>query len=200
MKLITTCKRTSDGNDVGWDISRDISSLGLNDGEGSQGTGTERLVHLGSSLEQSRVQVEDISWVSLSTWRSSKQKRQLSVSDGLLGQVIVDDQGVLSVVSEPLSHGTSRERSEVLKRSGLGGGGGDNDGVFQGVVLLKGLDQLSNGGSLLSDGNVDTVELLLLVGTVVPLLLVEDGVNGNGGFTSLSVTNDKLSLSSTNLT
>lgn len=51
---------TSDGNDVGRNISRDITTLGLNDGEGSERTSSLGLVHLGSSLKQSRVQVEDL--------------------------------------------------------------------------------------------------------------------------------------------
>jgi hypothetical protein len=46
---------------------------------------------------------------------------------------------------------------------GLGGGGGNNDGVFHGVVLLKSLDELGDGGSLLTDGDVDAVKLLGLV-------------------------------------
>jgi hypothetical protein len=157
------------------------------------------LVHLGGSLEQTRVEVEDISGVGLSSRRSSKQKRHLSVGDGLLGQIVVDDQGVLAVVSEPFTHGTSREGSEVLKGSGVGGGSGNDNGVLQGVVLLEGLDELSDGRSLETDGDVNTVELLALVVTVVPLLLVKDSVNGDGGFTGLSVTNDKLSLTSTDL-
>ena len=40
-----------------------------------------------------------------------------------------------------------------------------------------------------------TVQLLLLVGTVVETLLVDDGVNGNCSFTSLPVTDDELALS-----
>lgn len=106
---------------------------------------------------------------------------------------------MLAVVTEPLAHGTTREGSEVLEGSGLRGGSSDNDGVLHGIVLLKGLDELSDGRSLLANGNVDTVELLGLVGTVVPLLLVKNGVNGDSGFTSLTVTNDKLSLATTNL-
>lgn len=106
---------------------------------------------------------------------------------------------MLAVVTEPLAHGTTGEGSEVLEGSGLRGGSSDNDGVLHGIVLLKGLDELSDGRSLLANGNVDTVELLGLVGTVVPLLLVKNGVNGDSGFTSLTVTNDKLSLTTTNL-
>ena len=50
----------------------------------------------------------------------------------------------------------------------LGGGGSDDDGVLHGVVLLKSLDELSDGGALLTDSNVDAVELLLLVCALVP--------------------------------
>lgn len=106
---------------------------------------------------------------------------------------------MLAVVTEPLAHGATREGSKVLEGSSLRGGSSDNDGVLHGIVLLKGLDELSDGRSLLANGNVDTVELLGLVGTVVPLLLVKNGVNGDSGFTSLTVTNDKLSLTTTNL-
>lgn len=41
------------------------------------------------------MEVEDISGVSLSTGRSSKKKGHLSVSDSLLGKIIVDDASVL---------------------------------------------------------------------------------------------------------
>lgn len=187
----------SDGNDVGWNVSGHITTLGLNDWQSSQRTGTVDLRHLSGSLQQTGVQVENITWVSLSSWWTSQQQRQLTVSNGLLGQVIVDDQGVSAVVSEPLTDGTGSERSQVLQWGGLGSGGGDNDTVLHGVVLLQGLDQLGNGGSLLAHSDVDTVQLLGLVSAVVPSLLVQDGVNGNGGLTGLSVTNDQLSLAST---
>lgn len=39
-----------------------------------------------------------------------------------------------------------------------------------------------------------TVELLGLIGAVVPSLLVEDGVDGDSGLTGLTVTNDQLTL------
>lgn len=128
---------------------------------------------------------------------SSQKQRHLSVGNGLLRQVIENDQGVLAVVTEVFTHGGTRERSQVLQRSGVRGGGGDDDRVLHGVVLFQGLDQLGDGGSLLTDGDVDTVQLLGLVGTVVESLLVQDGVEGDGGLTGLSVTDDQFSLTST---
>jgi hypothetical protein len=82
----------------------------------------------------------------------------LTVSDGLFGQIVVDDQRVHAVVTEVLSHGGTRVRGQELKGSGVRGSGSDNNGVLESIVLFKGLHKLSNSGSLLSDGNVDTVE------------------------------------------
>jgi hypothetical protein len=82
----------------------------------------------------------------------------------------------------------------TYQRSGFGGGRGNNDGVLHGVVLLKSLDKLGDGGTLLTNGNVDTVELLRLVGSVVDTLLVEHGVEGDGSLSGLTVTNNQLTL------
>ena len=87
---------------------------------------------------------------------------------------------------------------EVLERSSLRSGSGNDDGVLHGVVLLKGLDKLSDGRTLLTDGNVDAVKLLGLVVGVVPPLLVEDGVKSDGSLTGLTVTNDQLTLTTAN--
>lgn len=135
-----------------------------------------------------------LSGVGLTSWGTTEEKRHLTVGNGLLGKIVVDDDGVLAVVTEPLTHGATSEGSDVLERSGLGSGGGNDDGVLHGVVLLKGLDELSDGGTLLADGDVDTVELLGLVLAVVPLLLVEHGVESDGSLTGLTITNDQLTL------
>jgi len=48
-----------DGNDVGGNVSGDITTLGLNDGKGGKGSTTELVVHLGGTLKETRVEVED---------------------------------------------------------------------------------------------------------------------------------------------
>ena len=183
-----------DGDDVGGNVGRDITTLGLDDGQSGEGATTVLVVHLGGTLEQTRVQVEDVTGVGLTTGGTTKQQRHLTVGDGLLGQIVVDDDGVAAVVTEPLTHGATGEGGQVLQGSSLGGGGGDDDGVLHGVLLLQGLDELSDGGTLLTDGDVDTVQLLALVAGVVPTALVEHGVEGDSGLTGLTVTNDQLTL------
>ena len=67
-------------------------------------------------------------------------------------------------------------------------------------MIAEDLHDVGDGGSLLTDGDVDAVELLALLGVAVEegALLVDDGVNSDGSLSSLSVTNDKLSLASAN--
>jgi hypothetical protein len=90
---------TSDRNDVGRDVGRHISSLSLNDGKGSEGTTTELVVHLGGTLEKTRVEVEDVTGVGLTTRGTTEKQRHLTVGDGLLGQIVVDDESVLAIFS-----------------------------------------------------------------------------------------------------
>jgi len=146
------------------------------------------------------VQIEDITRVGLTTRGSSKKKRHLSVSNGLLGKIVVDDEAVLAGVSEELTNGAARVRSEELQRGSLGSGSGNNNGVLKGVVVAEHLHDVRDSGSLLADGNVDAVELLAGLGVAVGegALLVEDGIDGDSGLAGLSITNDQLSLASAN--
>lgn len=93
----------SDGNDVGGNVSGHITTLGLNDGERSERSTTELVAHLGGTLEETRVEVEDVTGVGLTSRRATEKEGHLTVGDGLLGQIVVDDDGVLSVITEPLT-------------------------------------------------------------------------------------------------
>lgn len=84
-----------------------------------------------------------------------------------------------------------------MQGSCLGSSGSNHHGIPHCVILLEGLDELSNSRALLANGDVDTVELLGLVGGVVPALLVQDGVKANGSLAGLTVTDDQLTLAAT---
>ena len=100
---------------------------------------------------------------------------------------------MLAITTEPFGHSGTRERREVLERSSLRGGGGNNYRVLHGI-LLEHLDKLGDGGAFLTNGDVDTVELLGLVCTIVPVPLVEDSVNGDSSLASLTITDVQLTL------
>jgi hypothetical protein len=84
--------KTKKATDVGGNVCGDITTLGLNDRKGSKGSSTELVAHLGGTLEQTRVQVEDITGVGLTTRRTTEKEGHLTVGDGLLGQIVIDDE------------------------------------------------------------------------------------------------------------
>ena len=67
-------------------------------------------------------------------------------------------------------------------------------------MIAEDLHDVSDCGSLLADSDVDAEESLgvVRVGVVEGGLLVDDGIDGDGSLSSLSVTNDELSLASAN--
>lgn len=105
---------------------------------------------------------------------------------------------MLSIVSEPLAHGASGEGCDVLQRSCLGGCGCHYNGILHGVILLERLDKLCDGRSFLTNGDVHAVEFLAFIGCgIVEPTLVEDGIEDDGGLSSLTISNDQLTLPST---
>src|SRR5690606_34274702 len=183
-----------DRNHVGRDVGRHVVGLGFDDRQGRQRARAVVLVQLGRTLQQAAVQVEDVARVGFTARRTAQQQRHLAISHGLLGQVVIDDQAVHAVVAEILAHGGAGERSQELQRGRFRRRGGHDDGVFQRARLFEGLDDLGHGRALLTDGDVDAVQLGRLVVRLVGRLLVQDGVDGDGGLADLTVANDQLAL------
>ena len=154
------------------------------------------LVHLGCSLKQTGMKIEHITWVSLTTGWSSQQEGHLTVSNSLLREIVVDDQSMLAVVTEVLTDGAGGVGSQELKWSGFGSGSSYDHRVFQTVLLLEKSHDVSDCGSLLTDGDVDAVETLGVLTFLVDSLLVNDCVDSNGCLASLSISNDKFTLAS----
>jgi len=59
----------------------------------------------------------------------------LTVGDGLLGEIVVDDESVHSVVAEELSHGAAGVGSQVLQRGSIRSGGRDDNAATQNLKL-----------------------------------------------------------------
>lgn len=146
------------------------------------------------------MEIEDISWVGLSSGRSSQKEGHLSVSDGLLGEIVVDDEAMLSVISEVFTDSATSIRSQELKRSSFGSSSSNDNGVSESVVILKDLHDVRDSRSLLTDGDVNAVKSLgkVSIWVVEGGFLVNDGIDGDSGLSGLSISNDQLSLTSSN--
>lgn len=92
--LSKTCRKTrEETTHVGGNVGGHITTLGLNDGEGSEGSSTELVAHLGGALEETRVEVEDVTGVGLTTRRTTEKEGHLTVGNSLLGQIVIDNEG-----------------------------------------------------------------------------------------------------------
>src|SRR6201998_1846416 len=140
------------------------------------------------------MQIEHVAGIGFAARRAAQQQRHLAIGDGLLRQVVIDDNGVHAVVAEVLAHGAAGEGGDVLHWRRIGSGRGDDDGVFQRALLFQHLHELRDGGALLADRDIDAVELDLLVAGGVERLLVQDRVERDRGLAGLAVADDKLAL------
>ena len=117
------------------------------------------VVEFRGALEQARMQIEHVAGIGFAARRAAQQQRHLAIGDRLLGQIVIDDDGVHAVVAEIFAHGAAGERRDVLHRRRIGRGGGDDDGIFQRALLFEHLDELRDGRALLADRDVDAIQL-----------------------------------------
>jgi hypothetical protein len=103
-----------------------------------------------------------------------------------LVRVIVHDQRIFTDIAEELAHGATGIRCDVLHGRSIGSGRGDDDGVLHRAVLFQLAHHVGHRGGLLADGDVDALH--------AGALLVDDGVDRDGGLAGLAVADDQLAL------
>ncbi|EAV43677.1 hypothetical protein SIAM614_03331 [Stappia aggregata IAM 12614] len=187
-----------DRDHVGRNERGHVVALGFDDRQSGQRALAMVVVQLRRTFQQTGVQVENVARESFTSRRTTEQQGHLTVGHGLLGQIVIADHGVHGVVTEELAHRAAGERCQVLQRSSVGSGRGDNDGVIQRAGIFQGLHELGNGGALLADCNVDAIQLGVFIVGSVQRLLVQEGVENDRGFTGLTVTDDQLALTAAN--
>ncbi len=140
------------------------------------------------------MQIEYITRVSFTTWGTSEKQRHLTVSDGLLGKIVIDDKTVHSIITEVFSNSAARVRSQELEGSGIRGSSSDDNGVLKCITFAEETHNVGNSRSLLTDSDVDAEKRLCGVTCFMGSFLVEDRVNSNGGLTSLTISDNQFTL------
>ncbi len=140
------------------------------------------------------MQVEHVAGIGFAARRTTQQQRHLAIGDGLLGQIVIDDDGVHAIVAEEFAHGDAGVGRKILERRGFRCGRGDDDRIVHRAIFFELLDDLRDGRALLADGDIDAVELLALIVARVDALLVDEGVDRDGGLAGLTVADDQLAL------
>ncbi|OEI69570.1 acetylglutamate semialdehyde dehydrogenase [Curtobacterium sp. ER1/6] len=183
-----------DRDHVGRDVRRHVVRLGLDDGQTRHRPGAEVVGQLRATLQQTGVQVEDVTRVRLAARRTTQEERHRTVGLGLLRQVVEDDEDVLAAVHPVLADGRTGVGGEVLEAGRVGGGSGDDGGVLHRTGVLERTLDGGDRGALLADGDVDAADLLVLVARLPVGLLVDDRVDRDGRLAGLAVADDQLTL------
>ena len=104
----------------------------------------------------------------------------------MLRQIVVYAEAGLALIHEVFSHGNTGIRSQVLQRSAVSSRSSYDDGVLHSAGFFEGLNHAGNGGSLLTDSDIDADTILVM--------LIEDGVNRDSRFTDTTVADDEFAL------
>ena len=80
--------------------------------------------------------VEDVAWKSFTSRRTAQQKRQFSISLGVLGEVVVHDQYIPPLPHKELGDASRGVRSYVAQPWRIVSFGNDHDGIFHRAMSL----------------------------------------------------------------
>ena len=133
------------------------------------------------------MQIEYVTGVSFASRRTAQQKRHGAVSDGMFGEVVIDNEDVFALVHEVFRNGYTGVRCKVLHRGPFGSTGVYDDGVIHSAGSFQTFVYTDDIGVLLPDGNINTNDILSL--------LVQNGINSDGGLACTAVADDQLTLS-----
>ena len=130
----------------------------LDDRQRRQRTAAGFLRDARAALEQARVQIKDIARISFASGRTLQHERNLAIRDGVLRQIVINDQRVHAVIHEPLAHGRAGERREILIRGRVGSRRGDDRRVRHRAFLFENGERARDVGILLADRDVDAIK------------------------------------------
>ena len=143
----------------------------------------------GGAFQQARMEVEDVARVGFTTGRAAQEQRDLAVGPGVLGKIIINDQGIAAGLHELLTHGAAGIGGDILHGCGLISSRQDHDGVSHGTMAFQQSDGAGHRSFLLPDGDINADQVLPL--------LIDDGVYGDGRLAGLAIANDELALPAT---
>ena len=126
-----------DRNDVRRNVGRDVAGLRLDDRQRGERAVAVFLVDARAALEQAAVEIEHVARIRFAAGGALQHQRHLAIGDGVLGEIVINDQRVHAVVHEPFAHRRAGERREILVGGGVGGRRRDDDGVRHRAGFLE---------------------------------------------------------------
>ena len=188
-----------DGNHVRRDVSRNVARLRFDDRQRRQRAVAVFLADARRAFEQAAVQIKHVARICLAARRTLEHQRNLAISHGVLGKIVVNDQRVHAVVHEPLAHRRAGKRREILVGGRIGRGGHDDNRVRHRAGLVQHGDDARHVRLFLADGDVNAIQraIILVSGLLrreVDAAPVDDGVDADGRLARRTVADDQFAL------
>ena len=182
---LTVCNR----NYVGRNVCGNVTCLCFNDGKRGQRTAAAFGRKTSRTFKKTGMEIEYVARICFTARRSANQERKRTICYRVFGKIVINNKNVFTFIHKILAHRTTGIRSNILKRRGIGCGCRYDDGIVHCTVFIKCIYHIGNSRLFLTDRNVNTNNVFAL--------LIDDRIRSNDGFTGLTVTDDKFSLTST---
>ncbi len=134
------------GDEVRWNVSRDILRLGLDDGKGRERAAVKIVAKMGGVLQQPRMNVKDIAGKSFATRRAAKQQTQLAIGPRVMGEIVVNDEHIPASLHEVLRNAGRGVGCNVGEAGRVVAFSYHNNGVIHGALFAQVGDDLGDGG------------------------------------------------------
>src|SRR5690554_936189 len=101
---------------------------------------------------------------------------------------------MLAIIAEIFTHRAAGERRDILHRRRVGRRSSNDDGILQCATLFEDARKLRYSRTLLTDRDIDAIELVFLIARFVDRLLVQDRIENDRRLPGLTVSDDQLAL------
>ena len=191
-----------DGDDVGRNVGRHVAGLSLDDGQRRQRTAAVFFGHAGAAFEQTRVQIKNVARISFTTGRPLQNERNLAISHGVLGKIVINDERIHAIIHEPLAHGGAGKRREILVRRAVRGGRRNDRRVGHRPVFLQDRERARDVRVFLADRDVNAIERPVILRCPSSAALLRRAwlmivSMRDRGFAGRAVADDQLALATT---
>ena len=136
------------------------------------------------------MQVENVTWVCFTPWWSAEKQGKCTISSGMLGQVIINNEDILALLHPLFTNCTTRIWCDVLQWCKFGCCCCNNNCIIHGSEGFQCVYNRRYCRLFLTNCNIDTKDILSF--------LIDNRIKSNGCLTSLSVTDNQLTLTTAN--
>ena len=116
-----------------------------------------------AAFQQAAVQIKHVARIRFAARGTLEHQRHLAIRDGVLGQIVVNDERVHAVVHEPFAHRRAGERREILVGGRIGRRRRHDDRVRHRAGFFQNADDARDVRLLLADGDVNAIQRTVIL-------------------------------------